>query len=39
MESTKIAIIGGNGKVGRYIAEKAIENGFQVRQLIRNPTR
>jgi putative NADH-flavin reductase len=39
MESTKIAIIGGNGKVGRYIAKKAIENGFQVRQLVRNPTK
>lgn len=33
----KIAIIGGTGKVGRRIATKALENGYQVRMLIRNP--
>ncbi|MCR8646015.1 NAD(P)H-binding protein [Paenibacillus sp. N1-5-1-14] len=33
----KIAIIGGTGKVGRYIASKALENGYQVRMLVRNP--
>lgn len=35
----KIAIIGGTGKVGRYIANKALENGYQVRMLVRNPER
>jgi putative NADH-flavin reductase len=35
--SYKIAIIGGTGKVGRHIASKALENGYQVRMLVRNP--
>ncbi|MFB7160175.1 NAD(P)H-binding protein [Lysinibacillus sp. NPDC056232] len=33
----KIAIIGGTGKVGRHIATRAIENGYHVRMLVRNP--
>lgn len=33
----KISIIGGTGKVGRFIATKAIQNGYQVRMLVRNP--
>lgn len=33
----KIAIIGGTGKVGRYIASTAIKKGFRVRMLVRNP--
>ncbi|MDE5052956.1 NAD(P)H-binding protein [Niallia taxi] len=33
----KIAIIGGTGKVGRRIATKALENGYQVRMLVRDP--
>lgn len=33
----KIAIIGGTGKVGRHIATHAIQNGYHVRMLIRNP--
>ncbi|MFP7473123.1 NAD(P)H-binding protein [Niallia taxi] len=33
----KIAIIGGTGKVGRRIAVKALENGYQVRMLVRTP--
>ncbi len=37
MQSNRIAIIGGTGKVGRYIAKKALESGFQVRMLVRNP--
>lgn len=37
--SYKIAIIGGTGKVGRYIATKAIQDGYQVRMLVRNPER
>lgn len=35
----KIAIIGGTGKVGRRLATKALENGYQVRMLVRNPKR
>ncbi|MFJ8104123.1 NAD(P)-dependent oxidoreductase [Lysinibacillus sp. NPDC096212] len=35
--SHRIAIIGGTGKVGRYIAAKALQNGYQVRMLVRNP--
>ncbi|WP_264740826.1 NAD(P)-dependent oxidoreductase [Cytobacillus firmus] len=35
--SCKIAIIGGTGKVGRHIALRALENGYQVRMLVRNP--
>ncbi|GAA0133219.1 SDR family oxidoreductase [Paenibacillus sp. YSY-4.3] len=33
----KIAIIGGTGKVGRYIAAAALRKGYQVRMLVRNP--
>ncbi|MDR9797896.1 NAD(P)H-binding protein [Aeribacillus pallidus] len=29
--------MGGTGKVGRYIAKKALESGCQVRMLVRNP--
>jgi putative NADH-flavin reductase len=35
--SYKIALIGGTGKVGRYIASRAIQNGYQIRMLVRNP--
>lgn len=28
--SYKIALIGGTGRVGRYIASRAVENGYQV---------
>ncbi|MGE8038059.1 NADH-flavin reductase [Lysinibacillus sp. KCTC 33748] len=38
MDSTsRIAIIGGTGKVGRHIAARAIEKGYHVRMLVRNP--
>jgi putative NADH-flavin reductase len=37
MKYGKLAIIGGNGKAGSYIAKKALEEGFQVRMLVRNP--
>ncbi|MGG2134748.1 NAD(P)H-binding protein [Bacillus sp. S2(2024)] len=33
----KIAVIGGTGKVGRYIASESLKNGYQVRMLVRNP--
>lgn len=32
-----IAIIGGTGKAGRFLAETAIKKGYKVRMLIRNP--
>ncbi|OHX31129.1 NAD(P)H-binding protein [Bacillus mycoides] len=35
--SRKIAVIGGTGKVGRYIASEALKNDYQVRMLVRNP--
>ncbi|MET4559850.1 putative NADH-flavin reductase [Lysinibacillus parviboronicapiens] len=35
----KIALFGGTGKVGRHIASRALENGYQVRMLVRNPER
>ncbi|MGG3806475.1 NAD(P)-dependent oxidoreductase [Metabacillus fastidiosus] len=35
----KIAVIGGTGKVGRYIADIALQKGYQVRMLVRNPER
>lgn len=38
MDNTyKIAIIGGTGKVGRHIATQAIQKGYHVRMLVRNP--
>lgn len=35
--SNTIGIIGGTGKVGRHIATNAIQNGYNVRMLVRNP--
>lgn len=35
--SSKIAIIGGTGKAGSHIVHKALEHGYQVRMLVRNP--
>lgn len=32
-----IAIIGGTGKAGRYLARTALESGYSVRMLARNP--
>ncbi|MGG5737499.1 MULTISPECIES: SDR family oxidoreductase [Bacillus cereus group] len=38
METTnKIAILGANGKVGKFILNHALEKGYQVRILTRNP--
>lgn len=39
MYQKRIAIIGGTGKVGKYIAETALERGYAVRMLVRNPDR
>ncbi|MFO1446115.1 NAD(P)H-binding protein [Bacillus sp. Bva_UNVM-123] len=36
-QNQKIAIIGGTGKVGKHIAKIAVEHGYNVRLLIRNP--
>ncbi|GAA0399257.1 NAD(P)-dependent oxidoreductase [Paenibacillus motobuensis] len=36
-QTRKIAIIGGTGRVGKYIAKRAVENGYHVRMLVRNP--
>ncbi|MFT4412830.1 NAD(P)-dependent oxidoreductase [Fredinandcohnia humi] len=36
---SKIAIFGGTGKVGRHIATTAVQKGYQVRMLVRNPER
>ncbi|WP_233277437.1 NAD(P)-dependent oxidoreductase [Paenibacillus durus] len=33
----QIAIIGGTGRAGRYLAKKALESGHSVRMLVRNP--
>lgn len=33
----KIAILGSTGFVGRILLEKALENGFQIKTLVRNP--
>ncbi|WP_332249119.1 NAD(P)-dependent oxidoreductase [Paenibacillus zanthoxyli] len=33
----QIAIIGGTGRAGRYLAQKALESGYGVRMLVRNP--
>lgn len=35
--SYKIGIIGGTGTVGRHIATSAIQQGYKVRMLVRNP--
>ncbi|WP_226530787.1 NAD(P)H-binding protein [Metabacillus niabensis] len=37
--SYKLAIIGGTGTVGRHIATRAIQQGYHVRMLVRNPER
>lgn len=33
----KIAIIGGTGKSGKYLVKQLIEEGFQLKLLLRNP--
>lgn len=35
----KIAIIGGTGRVGRYVAAHAVREGYQVRMLVRDRNR
>lgn len=37
MESTnKIAILGANGKAGKFLVKQALEKGYQVKILTRN---
>ena len=39
MESTnKIAILGANGKAGKFLVNEALEKGYQVKILTRNST-
>ena len=33
----KIAILGSTGFVGKVLLEKALENGYQPKTLVRNP--
>ncbi|MCG3088911.1 NAD(P)-dependent oxidoreductase [Sporosarcina cyprini] len=39
MVQRRIAVIGGTGKVGKYIAETGLERGYRVRMLVRDPER
>lgn len=36
-KALQIAVLGGTGKAGRYVANKAVESGYKVRMLVRNP--
>lgn len=36
-QNIKIAIIGGTGKSGKYLVKQLIEQGFQIKLLLRNP--
>ena len=38
-ESTKVAILGGSGKVGRFLIQRVSEAGYQIRVLTRSPDR
>ncbi|HEY6914050.1 MAG TPA: NAD(P)H-binding protein [Paludibacter sp.] len=36
-QKIKIAVIGGTGKSGKYLVEQLVDQGFQLKMLIRNP--
>lgn len=36
-QNIKIAVIGGTGKSGKYLVKQLIEQGFQIKILLRNP--
>jgi len=36
-QNSKIAVIGGTGKAGRYLLQQLVSEGFKVRALTRNP--
>ena len=38
-EMKKIALFGGSGQTGRLFLEQALENGYTVKALVRNPTK
>lgn len=38
-EINKIAVIGGTGKSGRYLIKHLLEQGYQIKVLVRNPER
>ncbi|EST12546.1 NAD(P)-dependent oxidoreductase [Sporolactobacillus laevolacticus] len=38
-QNKRIAVVGGNGKAGRFVVQKALEKGYAVRMLVRNPQR
>lgn len=38
-QNKRIAVVGGNGKAGRFVVQKALEKGYVVRMLVRNPQR
>ena len=35
--NNKIAVIGGGGRTGKYLVSQLLENGFQIKLLLRNP--
>jgi len=37
MKKIKIAVIGGTGKSGKYLVQQLINQGFQIKLLLRNP--
>lgn len=37
--TTKIAVIGGSGKAGKYLVRQLVDGGFDIKVLIRNPER
>lgn len=37
MKNTKIAVIGGTGKSGKYLVKELINQGFHLKLLVRNP--
>jgi putative NADH-flavin reductase len=39
VHNKRIAVVGGNGKAGRFVVQKALEKGYAVRMLVRNPQR
>lgn len=39
VQNKRIAVVGGNGKAGRFVVQKALEKGYAVRMLVRNPQR
>ncbi len=38
-QDTKIAVIGGTGKAGKYLVNQLIQRGFHLKLLLRNPER